>query len=519
VKTVRKIEQNQSAQSPGLRVAAYCRVSTDSDAQLESLETQKSHYESFIRQHDNWALAGIYYDEGISGTKADSRPELQRLMADCRAGKIDYILTKSISRFSRNTTDCIDLVRTLLKLNIPIYFEKENLNTGSMEEELILSILSSMAEDESRSNSNNNRWSLERRFQNGTFKPTCLPYGYRWEGADISIIPEEAEIIRRIFADTQTGKGAYSIAGNLNAEGIPARRVAAWNSSTVLWILRNEFYTGDAVFQKTYTDESFNRHLNTGRFNRYRSIEHHEAIIGKEDFEAASAIIAQRASEKKIVRGTNQYLIHHAMSGKITCGECGGIFKHRIHYSSAKRSYPAWSCNTHLNDKSRCSMKFIRDESVKLAFVTMINKLIFAGETILKPYLKALKANSEDGELQKISSLEQAISDIAEQQNILTRLMAQGCIDQVLFNQEQNELKARAAKCRTELNTIKRNSKGGCFAIRETSELIAFASCSEMLTDFSDEVFTRFVNGITVITRNEIAFKLKCGLTLKEELE
>lgn len=228
MKTVRKIEQNQSVQCSRLRVAAYCRVSTDYDAQLESLETQKSHYENYIRLQDNWELAGIYFDEGISGTRSDSRPELQRMMADCRAGKIDYILTKSISRFSRNTTDCIDLVRSLLRLNIPIYFEKENLNTGSMEGELILSILSSMAEDESRSISNNSKWSLERRFLNGTFKSSSLPYGYKREGEDIVIIPDEAEIIKRIFAEALAGKGAYTIAKGLNSDGVPPIRKNEW---------------------------------------------------------------------------------------------------------------------------------------------------------------------------------------------------------------------------------------------------------------------------------------------------
>ena len=190
------------------------------------------------------------------------------------------------------------MVRSLLRLNIPIYFEKENLNTGSMEGELILSILSSMAEDESRSISNNSKWSLERRFLNGTFKSSSLPYGYKREGEDIVIIPDEAEIIKRIFAEALAGKGAYTIAKGLNSDGVPPIRKNEWSSTTVFWILRNEFYIGDAVFQKTFTDESFSRHLNKGYLTRYRSNGHHEAIISRADFEAVAAIIAQRASEK-----------------------------------------------------------------------------------------------------------------------------------------------------------------------------------------------------------------------------
>ena len=179
MKKVTKIESVQNAETvkQRLRVAAYCRVSTGSDAQLESLNVQKSHYERYITSRDDWQFAGLYYDEGITGTKTEKRPELLRLIADCEAKKIDLVITKSISRFSRNTTDCLELVRKLLSLNIPLFFEKENINTGSMESELFLAILSSMAEGESASISENAKWSIKRRFQNGTFKLSYAPYG------------------------------------------------------------------------------------------------------------------------------------------------------------------------------------------------------------------------------------------------------------------------------------------------------------------------------------------------------
>ena len=160
-----------------IRVAAYCRVSTGSDAQLESLEAQKMHYENYIASRADWELAGIYYDEGITGTKKDKRPELLRLINDCKAGKVDFIVTKSISRFSRNTADCLALVRELLAINVPIYFEKENINTGSMESELFLAILSGMAQGESFSISQNNRWAVQKRLEDGTFKLSSTPYG------------------------------------------------------------------------------------------------------------------------------------------------------------------------------------------------------------------------------------------------------------------------------------------------------------------------------------------------------
>lgn len=201
MKKVTKIDKIQpsKAAKKKLRVAAYCRVSTDSDAQLESLETQKIHYENYINSRDDWEFAGLYFDEGITGTKADKRPKLMRLIDDCKAKKVDFVITKSISRFSRNTTDCLDIVRTLLNLNIPVYFEKENLNTGSMESELFLSILSSMAEGESTSISENNKWGIKKRFENGTYKLGYVPYGYRWENGEIIVDPEQAVIVNALI--------------------------------------------------------------------------------------------------------------------------------------------------------------------------------------------------------------------------------------------------------------------------------------------------------------------------------
>lgn len=220
MKKVTKIDkiQNVTNQKQKLRVAAYCRVSTSNDAQLESLETQKAHYESYITSRDDWQFAGLYFDEGITGTKKDKRPELMRLMQDCAAKKIDFVITKSISRFSRNTTDCLELVRKLQELDVPIYFEKENINTGSMESELFLTILSSMAEGESTSIAENSKWSIKKRFQNGTYKLSYAPYGYRWDGRTLRIVPEQAEVVKRIFADVLSGKGTDAIAKELDDE-------------------------------------------------------------------------------------------------------------------------------------------------------------------------------------------------------------------------------------------------------------------------------------------------------------
>lgn len=519
MKKVTKIDKIQTSDTAKkkLHVAAYCRVSTDSDAQLESLETQKTHYESYINSRDDWEFAGLYFDEGITGTKADKRPKLMRLIEDCKAKKVDFVITKSISRFSRNTTDCLDIVRTLLNLNIPVYFEKENINTGSMESELFLSILSSMAEGESTSISENNKWGIKKRFENGTYKLGYVPYGYRWENGEIIVDPEQAVIVKRIFSELLAGKGTDAIAKCLNEENVPTKKGGRWTSTSIRGILANEKYTGDCIFQKTYTDSNFNRHKNDGQLDQYYVAEHHEAIISHEDFDAAAALIEQRANEKGIKRGSNKYQQRYAFSGKIICSECGDTFRRRIHTSTYVK-YPAWVCNTHLTDTSKCSMLYLRDDDIKLAFATMINKLIYCHKLVLKPYLESLQANTSDKALLRIQQLETLLEQNAEQRETLHKLMAQGYIDQILFTQENNALLTQANDFRSDIEALNRSVTGDTSKVYETERLIHFCERGEMLLEYSEDLFELFVDHIEVYSRQSIGFALHCGLTFKERI-
>lgn len=519
MKKVTKIDKIQPSKAAKrkLRVAAYCRVSTDSDAQLESLETQKMHYENYINSRDDWEFAGLYFDEGITGTKADKRPKLMRLIDDCKAKKVDFVITKSISRFSRNTTDCLELVRTLLNLNIPVYFEKENINTGSMESELFLSILSSMAEGESTSISENNKWSIKKRFENGTYKLGYVPYGYRWEKGEIIVDPEQAVIVKRIFSELLAGKGTDAIAKGLNAENVPTKKGGRWTSTSIRGILTNEKYTGDCIFQKTYTDSNFNRHRNDGQLDQYYVADHHEAIISHEDFNAAAALIKQRANEKGIQRDSDKYQQRYAFSGKIICGECSDTFRRRIH-SSTYGKYAAWVCNTHLADISKCSMLYLRDDDIKLAFTTMMNKLIYCHKLVLKPYLESLQANTSDETLLHIQQLEILLEQNAEQRETLHKLMAQGYIDQILFTQENNALLTQANDFRSDIEALNRSVTGDTSKVYETERLIHFCERGEMLPEYSEDLFELFVDHIEVYSRQSIGFVLHCGLTFKERI-
>jgi len=516
LKKVTKIAQNTAdfTEQSKLRVAAYCRVSTDSEEQLVSLETQIKHYESYINANPDWEFAGLYYDEGITGTKKEKRHELLRMISDCENRKIDFIVTKSISRFARNTTDCLELVRKLLDLGIFIYFEKENINTGSMESELMLSILSGLAESESVSISENSKWSVKRRFQNGTFKISYPPYGYDTVDGKMVVNEAQAEIVRYIFAEILSGKGTHKIANELNSRNIPSKKGGRWTATTIRGMVGNEKYTGDAIFQKTYTDAHFNRHNNYGEKDQYLFKNHHEQIISHEDFESAQDIIEQRGKEKGLEKQNKKYQNRYPFSGKIICSQCGGTFKRRIHSSGRHRI--AWCCSTHIADIKKCPMKYVPESDLEYAFITMINKLIFGHETVLKPLLISLRGMNSDDTLVSLRELDKKLEENTEQRNVLVSLMTKGYLEPAVYNKSNNELLQEAERLRRQKESIARFLNNDIHNLSEVSELLRFTTKASMLSDFDSDIFKCFVGRIIVYSRTEIGFELKCGITLKE---
>ena len=488
MKKITKIEGNMADpfNKPKLRVAAYARVSTDSTEQLISLEAQKNHYETYIKANSDWESAGIYYDEGISGTKKKKRSELLRMLSDCENGKIDLIITKSISRFARNTTDCLEMVRKLVDLGVYIYFEKENINTQSMESELMLSILSGLAESESISISENNKWSIQKRFQNGTFKISYPPYGYQNINGHMVVNPKQAEVVKYIFAEALLGKGTQKIAG-------------------------------DAILQKTYTDSSFNRHINYGEKNMYLVENHHEPIITHEVFDVVETVMSQRAKEKGIEKHNNKYQNRYAFSSKIICSECGSTFKRRIH-SSGARKYIAWCCKKHIKQITECSMQFIRDDDIKTAFVTMMNKLVFGQKFIIRPLLDGLRNQNNAESFRRIEELEAKIESNLEQSQMLTGLMAKGYLEPALFTKEKNALEAESSRLIAEKEQLTHSVNGNLAKVEEVNQLLKFVSKSKMPATYEDELFENYVDRIIVYSREEIGFALKCGITLRERM-
>ncbi|MBQ8088503.1 MAG: recombinase family protein [Clostridia bacterium] len=265
------------------RVAAYCRVSTEEETQQGSLAAQQTHWQSVIAERPEWTLTEIYVESGVSATHAHTRPQLMRLIDEASNGRVDLILTKSISRFSRNTVDCLSLVRVLSALGVGVFFEKENLNTARMDSELFLSLLSCFAAEESRSFSKNVQWGYSKRFQQGQFKYKRPPYGYDSEDGALRVNAAEAEAVRELFARALRGEKPSAIAADFNLRALPTKYgEAQWHSSTVTAILRNVTYTGDALFQKTYKDAEYVERCNEGQRDRYYCADHHEAIVSRE---------------------------------------------------------------------------------------------------------------------------------------------------------------------------------------------------------------------------------------------
>lgn len=499
------------------RVAAYCRVSTGMDDQLQSLETQKSHYEELIKANPDWEYVGIYYDEGISGTNKEKRPALQKMLADCKAGKIDRILTKSLSRFARNTTDCLEMVRKLLDLGVTIYFEKEKLDTGSMESELLLSIMSSLAEDESVSISKNSKWSVRHRFENGTYKLGSVPYGYSVTDGKLSINEEEAKWVRWIFSETLKGESSNAIANRLNDLKVPTRRSNHWTSTTILGMLKNEKYIGDCLFQKTYSDHRFKRHANHGERDQFYEEGHHAAIISLEDFEAAGKLVGQRAHEKGIKKKDPRYRKRYPFSGKLICGECGATLKRRINITGKQR-YPVWVCKRHLEEISACGMKYIKESDLEYAFITMINKLVFARKEVLHPLADRVGEQAKKSNLRRIEYIGLKLEENEERARTLATIMSKGYIEPALFAKENTELTAESEALTAEREQLIKVVTGNDEKIKELQRLLEYVDNAKVRNDFDGNLVTAFLNSATIDSRTEITFHLKCGLSLKERM-
>lgn len=520
IKPIHRMEAE--AEAPKLRVCAYCRVSSDHTGQLQSFSAQVEYYTRLIESNDAWTFVGIYADEGISGTAKDKRDEFLRLIADCEAKKVDMVITKSISRFARNTADCIETVRKLKALGIAVFFEKENINTMSAESELLMTVLSSIAQEESISTSKNNRWAIQKRFMKGEWKPSYLPYGYmKGKDGGIVINEEEVAIVRRIYTDYLNGKGTYVIAKELTEEGVPTRKGAeAWGENVVKEILTNEKYYGDMLLQKTFTTDTlpFQRKRNRGQKQCYYIANDHEPIIAKEQAERVREIMEQRKIEKAMVdTDTRKYNQRYPFSSKIQCGECGSNFKRQIIFKGKPYETVQWCCTRHIRNRAECGMTAIKDKHIKAAFINLYNKLKSNYDKILTPLAEDLKKLHCGREYEsQVREINKKITEFTEQSHVLSRLRSKGYLDSVLFIEQSNLITKQlheAKKLRSKLFEY----NGFNDEAARTEELIAFLKKQDdLIESFDEDIFSLMVERIIVKSKLEIAFRLINGLELPE---
>lgn len=374
--------RKQEEEKPKLRVAAYCRVSTDSDEQATSYEAQVEHYTEYIKKNPEWEFAGIYADDGISGTNTKNREEFNRLIKDCETGTIDMVITKSISRFARNTLDCLKYIRRLKEKNIPVFFEKESINTMDAKGEVLITIMASLAQQESQSLSQNVKLGLQYRYRQGKVQINHNRFLGYTKDADGNLIidPEQAEIVKRIYREYLEGLSMDKIAAGLERDGIlTGAGGKRWHTSTINKILRNEKYIGDALLQKTYTTDFLNktRVKNNGIVPQYYVEGNHEAIIPKDIFLRVQEELVRRRVVKTSANGKKRsYSCNHCFAQIIICGECGEMFR-RLHWNNRGVKSIVWRCTSRLESTGvECHARTVNETVLENVVVQAINKLL-----------------------------------------------------------------------------------------------------------------------------------------------
>lgn len=505
-----KIIQPIAEQAKKLRVAAYARVSSDSVDQLNSFATQVAYYTDFIQSKDEWEFAGLYADKAVSGTTADKRNDFQRLLADCRAGKIDRILVKSISRFARNTLDCIQTVRELKQLGIAVEFEKEQIDTGNMGSEMLLSILGSAAQEESLSISKNLKWSYRRRMKSGDFITCSAPLGYYLKNGTLIPDPQEVPIVEYIFSSYLTGKSTTEIARSLNETGLKTDKKSSghWSPSMIKYILSNEKYIGDSLVQKYYTPDELplREKRNKGELSQYYIQHSHPAIISREVFNSVQEILKKR-SAPHTTKGRAPKV---ALSNMMRCGECGSIF-HK-HYHNGKNR---WLCALHKKSKDLCLMPILHEEEIHSAFLSVHNKLLDNMDILKVMLLQLNELHTKVIHVRPdLESLNEKISDLIKQNHSLSRLQAKGCIDSAIFIERCNRNNKLIEELRQELRQ-RQEPDDTSSAIEGTRLLLDLLEGAKPMLEFDSSVFRSMVKQITVY-QEKFCFQLVNGLVLEE---
>ena len=499
---------------PKLRVAAYCRVSTDSDEQATSYEAQVEHYTDYIQKNPEWEFAGIFADDGISGTNTKKREEFNRMIGECMVGQIDMIITKSISRFARNTLDCLKYIRQLKEKNIPVYFEKESINTMDAKGEVLITIMASLAQQESQSLSQNVKLGLQFRYQNGQVQVNHNRFlGYTKDAEGHLIIdPAQAEVVKRIYREYLEGYSMDKIAAGLEHDGIlTGAGKTKWWTSTINKILRNEKYIGDALLQKTYTTDFLNktRVKNTGIVPQYYVEADHEAIIPKDIFMRVQEELVRRRVVKVSANGKKRtYSSNHCFSQIVICGECGEMFR-RIHWNNHGCKSIVWRCISRLEATGlECHARTVNEQELERVVVAALNELLGDREGYQRQLQQNIAAVIRASATASADAIDEKLIEL--QQELLKKANSKEAYDEIA----DEIFRLRELKQQTSVDTVSRDEQ-----IKRITALQDFIrSQPAELTEFDEALVRRWVQKITVWS-DKYTVELKSGIGIDIDVE
>lgn len=492
-----------------IRLAAYCRVSSNSEDQLHSFAAQIQYYTEYVQKIPQYRLVDIYADEGITGTSMNKRDELNRLLRDCKNGLIDRIIVKSVSRLARNTEELLTMLRLLSEIGVSVYFEENGIDTNMMSSEMLVTFPGMAAQQESLAISGNMRWSYKKRMEAGEFNCCAPAYGFKLVDGKMEIDETEAATVRRIFSMYLQGIGKQAIANILNAEGVKRNhRRDKWYDFTVDYILKNERYMGDALLQKTFTTGSFpfKKRLNRGEKPQYYVESSNPAIISKEMFENVQNLLAQKKNSVGDDKGA------HLLTKMLRCPECGKTFRRQIIKGTAY-----WICSSKASGVTNCRSVRVKENEVYNTFVMLSKKLYDNSEYLLEPLINQMTdmQHKTNDNYQQIKDLDRQISDLNAQNHILARLHTKGILSQLEYSKQSAEIKDKVTRLRIERRKILSEDEDAVSEVKALHEIISKAKIND---EFSAELFENIVTNITVQSNSALTFELLGGIRLTEEI-
>ncbi|MBR2894762.1 MAG: recombinase family protein [Oscillospiraceae bacterium] len=513
-----------------LRVAAYCRVSTDEEEQLTSYEAQKTYYTDYIMKNPDWTMAGIFADEGISGTSAKKRPEFLRMIRLCKQKKIDMILAKSISRFARNTVDCLNYIRVLKALGIAVVFEKENINTLESDSEILITMMGAFAQAESESLSANVRWGKRQAMREGKVSINYQHlYAFR-KGVDgqPEIIPEEAEVVHEIYRQYLMGASLRMIQEKLERDEIVNRSgQSKWTLSNIRNILTNEKYCGDVLLQKTYVSDCISKKVikNTGQLPMYLIKNHHQGIVSRDTFDAVQTEMARRnagktPSKKTAPTGHGTYTSKYALSERLICGECGTRYR-RCTWSIKGEKRVVWRCVSRLDyGKKYCHNSPTIDEGrLQRSILQAINSSMSTKSDLIYQISKAMEVEVltvRNGSM-TLTEIEKRLEELQIQFAELLKKAADG--DSEAYTEQFQAILDETTSLKekkTSLETQRLNLRETAQHIRQATEAMEHTSAE--ITEWEEPMIRQLVDTVKVVSADKIIVYLRSGEEIQQHL-